>query len=154
MASNIDQFADLELSKEDREQIFDDPLDVSQPLTPQNGSTWVVQSLVLRTEQQKTKQEKKLVENRKSYLQITLLLFSIPFLLFFDVGPGSHVLHFLCAMRVWVSRANFHFHVSQKFCSPKKVSKSTSFSHHRKIRKLLSTPTPSSNERTCLTATF
>lgn len=40
MASNIDQFADLELSKEDREQIFDDPLDVSQPLTPQNGSRW------------------------------------------------------------------------------------------------------------------
>lgn len=38
MASSIDQFADLELSKEDREQIFDDPLDVSQPLTPQNGS--------------------------------------------------------------------------------------------------------------------
>lgn len=38
MASNVDQFADLELSKEDREQIFDDPLDVSQPLTPQNGS--------------------------------------------------------------------------------------------------------------------
>jgi hypothetical protein len=39
MASNIDQFADLELSKEDREQIFDDPTDASsQPLTPQNGS--------------------------------------------------------------------------------------------------------------------
>jgi hypothetical protein len=38
MESNIDQFADLELSKEDREQIFDDPADVSQPLTPQNGS--------------------------------------------------------------------------------------------------------------------
>jgi hypothetical protein len=39
MESNIDQFADLELSKEDREQIFEDPIDASsQPLTPQNGS--------------------------------------------------------------------------------------------------------------------
>lgn len=39
MASNIDQFADLELSKEDREQIFEDPIDATQGLsTPQNGS--------------------------------------------------------------------------------------------------------------------
>jgi insulin-like growth factor 2 mRNA-binding protein 1 len=37
MASNVDQFPELELSKEDREQIFDPPLD-SQTLTPQNGS--------------------------------------------------------------------------------------------------------------------
>lgn len=36
--ASIDQFADLELSKEDREQIFDDPLETDQPLTPQNGS--------------------------------------------------------------------------------------------------------------------
>ena len=35
MASNLDQFADLELSKEDREQIFDPPLDA--PKT-QNGA--------------------------------------------------------------------------------------------------------------------
>lgn len=38
MASNVDQFADLELSKEDREQIFEDPADAAQPHTPQNGS--------------------------------------------------------------------------------------------------------------------
>lgn len=38
MASNVDQFADLELSKEDREQIFDDPLEAQAPHTPQNGS--------------------------------------------------------------------------------------------------------------------
>lgn len=37
MASNVDQFADLELSKEDREQIFDDPMD-TQSHTSQNGS--------------------------------------------------------------------------------------------------------------------
>lgn len=30
MASELDQFADLELSKEDREQIFDPPLDRQQ----------------------------------------------------------------------------------------------------------------------------
>ncbi|KAL1395727.1 hypothetical protein pipiens_011038 [Culex pipiens pipiens] len=35
MAANLDQFADLELSKEDREQIFDPPLDA--PKT-QNGA--------------------------------------------------------------------------------------------------------------------
>lgn len=40
MASNIDQFADLELSKEDCEQIFEDPIDATQALSsPQNGST-------------------------------------------------------------------------------------------------------------------
>lgn len=41
MASNVaDQFADLELSKEDREQIFEDPTEAAQPQphTPQNGS--------------------------------------------------------------------------------------------------------------------
>lgn len=38
MASNVDQFADLELSKEDREQIFDPPLDVQQQQQPQNGA--------------------------------------------------------------------------------------------------------------------
>jgi len=38
MASNADQFADLELSKEDREQIFEDPLEGAQSHTPQNGS--------------------------------------------------------------------------------------------------------------------
>ena len=37
MTSNVDQFADLELSKEDREQIFDDPMD-TQSHTSQNGS--------------------------------------------------------------------------------------------------------------------
>ena len=35
MASNLDQFADLELSKEDREQIFDPPLDTQKQ---QNGA--------------------------------------------------------------------------------------------------------------------
>lgn len=38
MAANLDQFADLELSKEDREQIFDPPLDA--PKT-QNGARWI-----------------------------------------------------------------------------------------------------------------
>ncbi|KAG5669135.1 hypothetical protein PVAND_017031 [Polypedilum vanderplanki] len=38
MASNVDQFADLELSKEDREQIFDDPNEGAESHTPQNGS--------------------------------------------------------------------------------------------------------------------
>lgn len=38
MASNVDQFAELELSKEDREQIFDPPLDSQQIHNPQNGS--------------------------------------------------------------------------------------------------------------------
>jgi hypothetical protein len=38
MASNADQFADLELSKEDREQIFEDPHEGAQSHTPQNGS--------------------------------------------------------------------------------------------------------------------
>lgn len=41
MASNADQFADLELSKEDREQIFEDPHEGAQSHTPQNGSRWV-----------------------------------------------------------------------------------------------------------------
>lgn len=64
MASNVDQFADLELSKEDREQIFDDPLDVSQPLTPQNGSRWVC---VEHTQNAENIFEKKhqIVKNRK-----------------------------------------------------------------------------------------
>jgi hypothetical protein len=31
----------LELSKEDREQIFEDPTEAAQPHTPQNGSRWV-----------------------------------------------------------------------------------------------------------------
>ncbi|CAG9812067.1 unnamed protein product [Chironomus riparius] len=39
MASNADQFADLELSKEDREQIFEDPHEGAQSHTPQNGSS-------------------------------------------------------------------------------------------------------------------
>jgi insulin-like growth factor 2 mRNA-binding protein 1 len=35
MTSSLDQFADLELSKEDREQIFDPPLDIQKT---QNGA--------------------------------------------------------------------------------------------------------------------
>lgn len=48
MASNVDQFADLELSKEDREQIFDDPMD-TQSHTSQNGSRWVSQKHLFYT---------------------------------------------------------------------------------------------------------
>ncbi|XP_058837397.1 insulin-like growth factor 2 mRNA-binding protein 1 isoform X1 [Topomyia yanbarensis] len=43
MASNLDQFADLELSKEDREQIFDPPLDA--PKT-QNGASNIAKIVI------------------------------------------------------------------------------------------------------------
>lgn len=43
MASELDQFADLELSKEDREQIFDPPLD-RQPLEGAGTSRYLKKS--------------------------------------------------------------------------------------------------------------